>query len=499
MKVKTFRAATLREALDQVRAEMGPEAFILASRELKERGALGMFSRSVYEVAAAIEQSERPKAGRQLNLQEESPALPHRKEVGPSQPKTILSLRDVVPPLQTTTTKPSPSQRGPQQERGSTAEPESERSACELQIANCEFGSSIRNSQSAIRNTNDSPLPPSRPPIPNSNRDNSGWEREALLKAFRAPGNTTASELTQIQRELRELKLAVGSLMHAQLQSATRRACSSAREATPAHAEVLRELEISGVEEWLIGELAQALARYPQLTERCAITEVLTASIRKLVRLAPAEEVTGLRPHTAVFVGPTGIGKTTTLAKVSAQVALARHCPVELITTDTYRIAAIEQLRTYAELIGVPFHVARDARELASLLARIGKDKLVLIDTAGCNQHDLSEQLELAEYLRRDRSLVKHLVISATTKPDDTRMAIEKFSLYGINRLVFTKLDETCTHGVILNEAARTGLPVSYLANGQRVPEALLPVSPDLLTRLILRSTVVSCQQSLGK
>ncbi len=473
MKVKTFRAATLREALDQVRAEMGPEAFILATRELKERGALGMLSRSVYEVAAAIEQSksERPKAERQLSLQEDTPALPHRKEPEPSQPKTILSLRDVVPMLQSATTKLSSSQREgkgrPQRESGSTAEPESERD-----------GSPVL--KTAL---------PTRPPIPDSNRDNSEWEREALLKPFRAPGNTTASELTQIQRELHELKLAVGSLMHTQLQSAIGRACSSYRAATPAHAEVLRELEVSGVEDWLIEELAQALARYPQLTERSAITEVLTANIRKLVRLAPAEEVTGLRPHTAVFVGPTGIGKTTTIAKVSARVALARRCPVELITTDTYRIAAIEQLRTYAELIGVPFHVARDARELASLLARIGKDRLVLIDTAGCNQHDLSEQLELAEYLRCDRSLVKHLVISATTKPDDTRTAVEKFSIYGINRLVFTKLDETCTHGVILNEAARTGLPVSYLANGQRVPEALLPVFPDLLTKLILKET----------
>ena len=471
MKVKTFRAQTLRAALDQVRAEMGDEAFILATKEIKERGALGLMTKSVYEVAAAIEQTqpapvavgkgaaaavavERVKA---LNLRDESPAVPEQAQ------GAKRKVQGAVEP-----------------HRESSAQPDKTTKAGGLP------GQPVAQPVQPVKREAQHP---NRAPSGSKN-ESRGWEREALFSPARAPSKTEGpgKEFKHLHRELRELKIALGALMHDHFKSVSAAGVNPDADLSGAHADVFLELKRAGVDDWLAHRLVRAAARYPSVTEQPAIMEIVSAQIRKFVRLAPADEIMAFRPHRAVFVGPTGVGKTTTIAKIAARAALEKRCPVELITVDTYRIAAVEQLRVYAELIGVPLNVAHNVAELDAALRRIGQEKLVLVDTAGCNQNDLSGQMEVAEYLRGEDSLLKHLVVSAATKPDDTRVAAEKFAAYGVNRLVFTKLDETFTHGVVLNEAVHTQLPLSYLTNGQRVPEALLIASPDILTRLAVSS-----------
>jgi flagellar biosynthesis protein FlhF len=175
----------------------------------------------------------------------------------------------------------------------------------------------------------------------------------------------------------------------------------------------------------------------------------------------------------AAFIGPTGVGKTTTIAKLAARVALRARRRVEMITLDTYRIAAVEQLKTYAEIIGAGCHVARSVVELDALTQRLAGEATVLIDTTGRSPHDLADQLDLADYLRGNESLLKCLVLPATTHSADAQLATNKFALYGANRLVLTKLDETVQPGAAVGVAADAELPLIYLSAGQRVPEDL--------------------------
>jgi flagellar biosynthesis protein FlhF len=144
---------------------------------------------------------------------------------------------------------------------------------------------------------------------------------------------------------------------------------------------------------------------------------------------------------------------------------------VELVTLDTYRIAAVEQLRTYAEIIGAGFHVPRSVLELDALIQRFAGEATILIDTIGRSARDLADQMELADYLRANQDIAKCLVIQATTHPTDAQIAISKFGLFGANHLVITKLDETGRPGAAISTAVEAGLPLTYLCNGQRVPE----------------------------
>jgi flagellar biosynthesis protein FlhF len=181
------------------------------------------------------------------------------------------------------------------------------------------------------------------------------------------------------------------------------------------------------------------------------------------------------------LVGPTGVGKTTTIAKLAARAALRERKRVELITLDTYRIAAVEQLRTYAEIIGAGFHVPRSVLELNALVQRFSGQATVLIDTIGRSARDLADQMELADYLRNSDQIVKCLAVQATTHPTDATLAIEKFSLFGINELVITKLDETGRPGSAISTAAAARLPLAYLCTGQRVPEDIEKATAESL------------------
>ncbi len=173
------------------------------------------------------------------------------------------------------------------------------------------------------------------------------------------------------------------------------------------------------------------------------------------------------------FVGPTGVGKTTSLAKLAAHLALQKKMKVVLMTLDGYRIGAVEQLRSYAGLMGIPFRFVADVSELPQIIEENSQRDYILIDTAGRSPRDLSAMQRLADFLQRSEHIERHLVLSASTKPSDMRKTMDQFEICRPGHLLFTKLDETSTPGPILNELVRTQKCFSYYTDGQRVPDDL--------------------------
>lgn len=189
-----------------------------------------------------------------------------------------------------------------------------------------------------------------------------------------------------------------------------------------------------------------------------------------------------------IFVGPTGVGKTTTLAKLAAQYRLFYQKKIALITIDTYRIGAVEQLRSYAEIIGVPLEVVMTPAEMSRALSRHALADYILVDTAGRPSKNIEQVLELKAFLEEipePRDI--YLVLSCNTKYRDLLRVAEDFSRLSYNKLIFTKLDETETPGVVLNLVRRLGLPAVYVTNGQSVPDDIDTLYPKKVAKLILK------------
>ena len=175
------------------------------------------------------------------------------------------------------------------------------------------------------------------------------------------------------------------------------------------------------------------------------------------------------KPTQIALVGPTGVGKTTTLAKLAAHYHLKEEKQVVLLTIDNYRIAATQQLRTYSEILSLPFEVAQTPEELEQKVQMHQDADLILIDTPGRSQLDMLHLREIEAFLNSVRPDETHLLISASTRNRDVRSILKHYGAIGVNRLTFTKLDETHCFGTILNASMHSDKPISYLTTGQDV------------------------------
>lgn len=194
---------------------------------------------------------------------------------------------------------------------------------------------------------------------------------------------------------------------------------------------------------------------------------------RMLGPAAPIQARPGER-RVIALVGPTGVGKTTTLAKLAARFTLDQRLQVALITSDTFRIAAIDQIRTYADILGVPVYAVDTPEEVAQAMLDTADKDLVLVDTGGRNHRDTARMQELRDFLFILQPDETHLVFSLTANPKDAMDALDTYISLGVNRLTFTKLDEATCPGLMLNIRLRCNQPVSYITNGQSVPEDIL-------------------------
>ncbi len=200
---------------------------------------------------------------------------------------------------------------------------------------------------------------------------------------------------------------------------------------------------------------------------------------------------TGKVPKVIYFIGPTGVGKTTTLAKIASMLAIVDNKKVALFTADTYRIAATEQLKTYANILNTPFHIIYTADEMLENFEKYRDYDYILVDTAGHSHHNEQQRDNMKEFVHAldDKAESEvYLVLSATTKYRDLISIADTYKEMADYKLIFTKLDETGTYGNILNVRIHTGAPLSYVTYGQNVPDDIEKFNPQDTVRKLLSS-----------
>jgi flagellar biosynthesis protein FlhF len=222
-----------------------------------------------------------------------------------------------------------------------------------------------------------------------------------------------------------------------------------------------------------------------------AIQEALVETVGQCIPIAPpCRAVPGTRRIVAL-VGPTGVGKTTTVAKLAASFKVMQGLRTGLVTLDTYRIAAVDQLKTYAEIIDLPLAVANDPGQVSQAISALGAVDIVFIDTAGRSPRDEPRIRELDAFMARSRPDEVHLVLNAGASERTLRSAVERFAQVRADRLIWAKVDEAPSLGAVLSVLGQANLPVSYLTTGQDVPDDIEAADRKRLARLVLGWEVV--------
>jgi len=301
-----------------------------------------------------------------------------------------------------------------------------------------------------------------------------------------APSATT----DRFSLEVAELKQQLDSMRRALTKSAFAPAKWLGH--SPALAEAYSMLTANEVTPQLATEVVQAAAARSGagtgethgLDPKCyaAVAEEMQSRIKIEAALGIGEAL----PRITALVGPPGAGKTTTLVKLAVNYGLAARRPVLMLSTDTYRIGAADQLRSYAAILGVGFQLLETVSGLAQAIEENRGKELILIDTAGLALADLDSSAGLARLLTARTDIDRQLVLSSSMKSADLTRVIDAYEIFRPRRLLFTKLDETVSLGPIFNEAVRTRRPLSFFAAGQRIPEDLETASHRRLIETIL-------------
>lgn len=429
MKIKRFVAKDMRSALAEVKEFLGPDAIILSNKKVPEG----------VEIVAAIDAEPATETARQS-----VPTKAIAEDITPktkrAEPRLNIKVDDQ------TDAEPADSLRAllarqmiKQQGRETSATSSNKPLATEPAVTKAaQFERQNSGSSSAI---------PAQ------------WQE--ISKAQQAQSQLMQQQFAQMQSEM----LSMRQLLQHQVsglmwQDLARR--------EPVRALVIENLQQLGLSEQIADQLA------------CFMPDDLNAADAwdtALELLSGQLNTTNddilRRGGVIALVGPTGVGKTTTVAKLAAGFA-KRHGvdQVALITTDCFRIGAFEQLATFGRIIGCPVKQAKDSEELSILLNQLQQRKLILIDTAGMSQRDLRLAEKLASLVHNSRVKIKsYLVLSATAQARVMQESVQQFKRIGLAGCIFTKLDECLSLGEVINVAIQNALPVSYLTDGQRVPE----------------------------
>jgi flagellar biosynthesis protein FlhF len=267
------------------------------------------------------------------------------------------------------------------------------------------------------------------------------------------------------------------------------------REAAPQVPENLFDHYSHLIQNQVAEELATDMVRHlqtyrpEQLQQGDFIRERLTEQVERMIPSSgPIKRKKEVGPHVVALIGPTGVGKTTTLAKIAANLQIREQRRVGLITIDTYRIAAVDQLRRYAELLGSPLKAVNSAEDLREAVRSMGDCEFILIDTAGRSPTDTLKLNELKGFLEAAGPDEVHLVLSSAASQACIERAIERFGQVRVDKIIFTKLDEAVHVGVVLNVIRKVNKALSYVTTGQNVPDDIEVGKGSKLAQMLLET-----------
>lgn len=429
-----------------VRKELGTHAVVLHTRSLKRGGLLGLGAKTYIEVTAADGRDVARQRGREAAQSPRAQALRQAAAAEVRQRKNIAA--------------PTPT---------------------EQQTA----GDLIRRTYQAARAQFDSPDNVSTFAESSANPSDTFTVPTPPTVAISTP-TVTFAQNAQMEEELRAVKRLVQQVVQSQ-QKAEVLAKSPPGAGMP---DPLVEHYTNLIQQEIACELANELIRSLDPASTDDVQQALCDEVAKLLPTDPdageLQPTTDGRPRTIALVGPTGVGKTTTVAKLAATFKLKQNKKVGLITADTFRIAAVDQLRTYAGIIGLPLEVVSGPDELADAIQRLSHLDVIIIDTAGRSQRNTDRLDELAKLIDVAKPHETHLVLSSTASQRVLLEIIDRFAPIKTDRLIFTKLDEAVTCGVLLNVAQKVNKPLSYITTGQEVPHQIEPCHAGRLAELVL-------------
>lgn len=440
--VRTFKAATMQAALDLVRREMGADAVILHTRELPQPKFLRWKRTSEkVEITAGTGVNVRTPRAVLQSAGATMGALPVRNNMA-TQLRAEAENLAPPPPL--------------------LSEPR-------------------RTAPAAAPSSN----------VPAASRISGLVSSPATPQTINpAPTNGQLQQHAAISRQLTSIQKMVETL--------TRNSVSSGEEIHSELFHLYTELIDAEVDEDLARDLICRLKTTipaEQLSNTAATKQRLCEMVQAEIRCTkPIAAVPGQR-RVVALVGPTGVGKTTTIAKLAANFRLREGIRMGLVTVDTYRIAAVEQLRTYAEIIDLPMKVVTGPREMRRALDELSGLDLVLIDTAGRSPRDELKIQELKSLLAEAQVDEVHLVLSLCASTKSLEATAENFAAVGTTAMILTKLDEAVGMGAVMSVARKIPLPISYLTTGQDVPDDIEHAQARRIARLVLGEETLGSQQ----
>ena len=438
MKIKRFFAKDMRSALNEVKHELGPDAVIMSNKRMADG----------IEIVAAVDYDKTPE-----NATPKVPVMAHR--TNPSESKPRFSNNFV---------KPQPQQAKP--------EPEA----------------AVADSLSALLERQANKKTVTQKPTPTTKKQRNWFEQNeqeheahdsyfdnSFAQSQQHDIQTQSPKSESEMQAMRDEMASIRQLLEHQLSGLMNE--DMARR-DPTRALLLDRLKGMGISDSVADQLACFIP--DDVAPRQAWQETLNMLSKQLYT---ANNVILRRGGVFALVGPTGVGKTTTVAKLAALGAQKFGANnIALITTDTYRIGAYEQLNTYGKIIGCPVKQVKNAEELTEILYHLRNKRLVLIDTAGMSQRDLRLTEQLNTLMRNSRVDIRsYLVLSATAQLEVQQEAIKQFKQVQLSGCIFTKLDECLSLGEIISVAIQNRLPIGYLTNGQRVPEDIRVANAEKL------------------
>ncbi|WP_027090854.1 flagellar biosynthesis protein FlhF [Cohnella thermotolerans] len=474
MKVKRYLVNDLPEAVQMIRSELGSDAVILNTKEIRSGGFLGMFRKKRVEVIAAVDESAAKPKPRPAVSAQRSPAA---ALAFASSAAAVALAPEREPEPEPMAAPPSawipPAAVRERYNRGSVDSPppppKAAGAALEVLAGRAELSAAAPPAVAAEA---------ASPPAPAAVRPIAAAERSNVL---RRPAETEPAGEDETDALLKEIRSMKEMMMKMNRQQTFRRLPDPVMQ-------LAKKLAKHGVEPAYVEQFAEAVGERTAGEREPSEQELLEAG-REVLRewLAPAVG-TGIAATTRIvhFVGPTGVGKTTTIAKLAADQAFVHRRSVGFITADTYRIAAVDQLRTYADILNMPLEVVFSPSELTRAYKKLEDRDLLLMDTAGRNYRNELFVSEVNSLLLPGEQAESVLVLSLTHKYDDMKQVAGQFSQYGVNRLLLTKMDETDSFGAVLNLARDFDFSISYVTCGQTVPDDIRAFDPEEIIRRLL-------------